>query len=362
MPVVSQVRYRKRIHALSRLGVQPTTLAFERPYFPGEPEGGYISLGWLEHGSYAQRFLPFAKALPQIRAQAREADVIYAFGLDMLMLAWLATRGLTRHVKLMYEVGDIRDALLGKGVRARALRSIETFLVRQIDRLIVTSRAYMEHYYQGMLGLSKVPIQVIENKLEEDSGLPALQVAAPDDKIIRIGYFGLLRCLRSWNILRELSEQANGRVRVYMRGYPMVFENLAELVKDYQYIEYGGTYIAPQELPDLYSQVDLVWASGPYGNAQPVGNWRWARANRFYEACYFKKPMLCQQGTEDGRVVEEFDLGLTLDLGDIEGTVQRLRDISFAELAHWTANQQALPCEVYTYTDEHRKLYEALLS
>lgn len=362
LSVVSHVRYHKRIHNLEKLGVQPNILAFEREYYPGKPwPAGYRSLGRLQHGFYGKRLLPIIKALPIVRAAARETDAIYTFGLDTLFLGWLASRALDNQVKTIYEVGDIQEVLVGNSWVSKIVRRLERHLVQQVDLLVATSEAYITEYYHGMRGLTDFPYQVIENKLDASS-LP--QLSSPTlydnwDGTLRIGYFGVLRCRRSWEILKKAVERGEGRIRLYLRGILFGLEDFEEEIKTMSYVDYDGPYVVPNDLPTMYGQVDMVWAAYPYGG-NGISNWRWARTNRFYEACFFGRPMFAQAGTQDGAVVETLGLGTCLDFGNVGRSVERIIRVGETELAQWKRNIADLPEDIYIYTDEHKQLFEAI--
>lgn len=361
LPVVSDARSHKRVVALKNLGVQPAVLAFERKYYKGKPiPGGYVSLGALEHARYYKRLIPFIRAFSMIRAKAKEADAIYAFGLDMLLLGWLACLGLAKPFKAVYEVADIREVLLGKRLLSRCLRWLERFLLRRTEFIVVTSEAYISGYYREIQGLNNLRYLVIENKM--DPIVPVQKSTLEKhraDGILRIGYFGVIRCRRSLEILKEAAKQSNGRVQVYIRGYPLGVGDLEREVQSQPYITYGGPYVAPDDLPALYGQIDMVWACYPY-QGDIIGNYCWARTNRFYEACYFRKPMFAQAGTEDGRVVKAFGLGICLDLSNVETAVERIRQITSLELNQWQSNVSHISKDCYTITNEHEQLLKAL--
>ena len=122
------------------------------------------------------------------------------------------------------------------------------------------------------------------------------------------------------------------------------------------YIDYDGPYIAPDDFPDMYRQVDVVWIAHYMGRSSTL----WNRANRFYEACFFKKPMFAQIGTQDGQVVETLGIGVCIDLRDINGTVDRILNVSEVEFSQWQQNVAHLPTDIYTYTDEHEKIVNYL--
>lgn len=362
LPVVSQARYHKRVQEMTRFGVQSEILAFERTYYQGKPwPDGYHSMGHLKHGHYFKRLPILFKAVSIVCDAANKSKVIYAFSLDTLLIAWLATRQTKEKVKLVYEVGDIRQILLGNGVINLLLRWIERYLLHKVGIVVVTSEAYVSGYFRGIQQLTNVRYQVIENKLDplETSLFPRPVMRKKTDDILRIGYFGLIRCRHTLKVMQELARQGSGRIQVYIRGIFMSLKDQETAMQSAAFIEYGGPYISPDDLPNLYNNVDMVWACYPYNSADP-GNWRWARTNRFYEACFFRRPMFVQLHTEDSRAVETFDIGVSLDLKDIEMTINRIMQIKTTDIEKWQMNMNDLPREVYMLSNEHEQLMEAL--
>lgn len=361
LPVISEARCHKRIRELKKLGVQPKIFAFERDYYEGKTiEGWYELLGNIQHGKYYKRFIPFSKALFKIRSAINNVEMIYAFGLDMLLLGWLASRGYGKPVKLVYEVADIREILTGERLESRLCRKLERFLLQYVDMLVVTSEAYITGYYRQIQGMDDLCYKVIENKLDvNDMPLVRSPAAKLSEGSMRIGYFGVIRCQRSWEILKEVAKRGNGKVTVYVRGIPRGLDSFEEEARSIPYIEYGGPYVSPDDLDSIYQQVNIVWACYTY-QGTGTGNWRWARTNRFYESCFFKKPMFAQAGSEDGRLVDRLGIGACLNLDDIGKTADRILTASHKELVQWQENIEHLPTDIYLYKNEHRQLLQTL--
>jgi succinoglycan biosynthesis protein ExoL len=360
LPTVSQVRFQKRVNGLRKLGVEPTILAFQRDYYPGKPWSEEVhSLGTVQHRHLLRRVLTLIRAMPVVRSFAKGSDAVYAFGLDMLLLACLAKLSLAKRVRIVYEAGDIREAMVGWGPVSQMLRQIECHLARRACLIVVTSPAYVTGYYHGMLGLTGLRYQVIENKLHAGQ-LPPPASARREKPLgaMRIGYFGLIRCQRSLEVLKQLAAMGNGRIHVYIKGTPLGIGDLAAEVSRSPGIEYGGPYVAPDDLPDMYGQVDLAWIAHYHGRT----NLAWARANRFYEACYFRVPMVAQVGTVDAQAVESQDLGVCIDLTRLDEAVTAVMGISEAQLARWQQNIAHLPETVYMYSNEHQAVVEAIQS
>ncbi|MCK8827688.1 hypothetical protein MWH25_08020 [Natroniella acetigena] len=360
-PVVSHVRYHKRINALKNLGANTKVLAFEREYYSGKSlSEGYVSLGEISHGNYFKRIIPFIKSFSKIRSMIKNADIVYAFGLDNLLLGWLANSTVKNNSKIIYEVGDIRGILLKNSFSAKLLRELEKFLLNHINLLVVTSKAYISGYYEGILNMDNIKYQVIENKLNKDE-FQSLKSSGSciSKETLKIGYFGVLRCQRSWNILKKVAEKSNGRIQIYLRGIPMGIKNFKNEVSKISNVNYGGPYKAPDDLFQIYNQVDIVWACYPYQDKQ-IGNWLWARTNRFYESCLFNKPMLTLAGNQDAKVVNKFKIGKSLDLSNIKATVKEVLNLDKSRIKQWEKNLYNLPEKLYLYTNEHKKLFEFL--
>jgi len=352
LPVASDARIQRRLTALGRLGIEPTVLAFDRPYYPGKAIAGVESLGRIEHGKYLSRIRPLLSALPRIRAACASADVVYAFGTDLLALGWLATRGRRRKPKFVYEVADIHPTLVGRGIRAAVMRAFERKLLRDASLLVVTSEAFVTEFYNGIQGVS-VPYELVENKPE----LGRLEVSAPrtcqPETPITIGYFGVIRCERSWRVLRRLAEQGQGRIRIYLRGVPLNIPNFEREASECRWVHYGGPYVAPDELPSMFDRIDLLWVAHRVDDNNSL---LWNRTNRFYEGCAFQKPIIGQTGTQDGKVVGDKGLGPLVDLADPDAVIDRLLKITAGEIARWQSSMSRLPRSVYCENGEHERL------
>jgi succinoglycan biosynthesis protein ExoL len=362
LPVVSQARYRKRITALDALGVAPQIMAFERQYYPGKPWScGYESLGRIQHGRYGRRVAALLKAVPIVRRRLGDSVACYAFGLDMLLVGWLATRCRTRATRLVYEVGDVRQAFLGCGVRSRLWRLLERQMLWRTDLLVVTSEAYITGYFRDIQRMSGFRYLVIENKLDsrELTALPPADAssdcpASPGG--LQIGYFGLIRCRRSWDVLKRVAARSEGRVGVSIRGIPMEMNEAAEEIARTPHVKYGGPYVWPDDLAAMYQGVDMVWAAHYHASA----NYQWARANRFYEACYFRRPMITQRGTQDAKVVELWGIGKSIDLLAPAEAIDQVLNVSPQDVAQWRKNLLKVPTSIYVQGDEHERLAKSL--
>lgn len=366
LPVLGHPRDSKRIAMLQEAGFSVEAVAFERDYHAGRmPLCPVETLGKITHGHYVQRLRKLLKAVPAVRRALRRNHVAYASGPDMALVALIAGWGLGRPIVL--EVGDVREVQVAPGWKGRVARFLDKRFVEKCSLLVATAPGFIDDYYRKWLGAS-VPAIVIENKLEpfssdgaclSENGAASLEGKPLLERPLRIGYFGGLRCAWSWRVLEGLAKARPNDVEIVFAGYPMNPVDLPQRVEHYNNMKYLGQYQSPQDLPMLYNAVDIIWAC-----YQPIGaadwNLRWARPNRFYESCFFKKPLISRAGSSDAVVVVKHDLGLIVNDSEVEQAVETLSRITRADLDRWRKNIAVLPESFYLYTTETADLAKAI--
>ena len=88
-----------------------------------------------------------------------------------------------------------------------------------------------------------------------------------------------------------------------LRGYPAgtIAEEFDSLLGDLPNFEFGGSYFYPDELSEMYAEIDFNWA---FDMSDPNGNSAWLLPNRIYEGGCFGVPAIGAKETETGRWIE----------------------------------------------------------
>ncbi len=348
LPVLGQPRDSKRIGMLKKLGFEVRVLAFERKYHKGRlPDCEIKSLGKIAHGKYLARILRIIRAIPVLRKSIKACDVVYASGPDMAYMSLFA--GLFLKKTLILEVGDIRKIQVNSNMIGIIVRAIDRYFVKKCDLLIVTSPDFYEEYYSKWLKVT-IPVVILENKVDDFtcSLSPIINRSIVSSKI-KIGYFGLLRCEWTWNVLKRLSE--NDKFQIFIAGYPMISVDFSEEANNNSNIEYFGEYKSPDDLAELYGSVDIVWASYPLQKKHDW-NMKWARTNRFYESCFYKKPVICLKNTSDSKRVKHLNIGLVLQSSEVEYIVNKIGEVTEQMLDTWNTNIRSLDESIYIYSEK----------
>lgn len=362
LPVLGHPRDSKRIDMLLDGGFKVSAVAFDRNYHNARNPSCKIKiLGVVEHGKYVSRIFKMARVLPLFRKEIKKCDVIYASGPDMALLSYISGMGLKKPIIL--EVGDIRKIQVDKGLKGFLMRCLDKFIVNKSAMLVATTDAFIDNYYRKWLG-TKTPAMVIENKLERKiksnlNELVEVEENVYTDYHLKIGYFGVLRCDWSWQILKELAISEKDKFEIVIAGVSMLKEDITNIAKEYDNIKFLGSYNSPQDLSKLYAKVDLIWGCYPSPNVIDK-NWRWAqlicRSNRFYESCNFKRPIISMEGSGDAKVIEKFNIGKIIKNKEVNNALKVVSDISLKDVSVWKRNMFNLPEEVYVHTNEAEEL------
>lgn len=277
----------RRIRMMAAAGASVSLAGFSRRDPPAAVEGVPATvLARTGDGRLVQRAAAVVENMlrsGKARAAVGAADILLARNLEMLAIAARLRRPGQR---LVYECLDIHRMMLGDGAQHRAMRAIEKALLRRCDLVVTSAPAFVEHYFHR-LQHHDGPIRLVENKvlaLDADDAVPrsAKQAAGPP---WRIGWFGMLRCRRTLDMLSQIVRAGQGRIEVLIAGKPSPaeFTDFDAQVAAVPGMHYAGPY-APGDLPWLYGQVHFAWCVDFFEEGL---NASWLLPNRLYEGLAF---------------------------------------------------------------------------
>ena len=184
---------------------------------------------------------------------------------------------------LAYECLDIHRLMVGQSMAGSALRRLEAALLRATDLLVVSSPAFLREHPEPVHGTRLPPTCVIENKvLHTDFGSVADAAARQSAPPWWIGWYGVLRCRRSLQLLDELTRRLPGHVMVELRGRPArsAIPDFDAIVAAKPALRFMGSYDRRRDLAQIYRAEHFTWAIDFY---EAGANSLWLLPNRHYE-------------------------------------------------------------------------------
>jgi succinoglycan biosynthesis protein ExoL len=357
--VNSHARYLRRYRKLKNSFKSTLVFSFTRKFYKTTENINFISLGELTNENYLQRTPKLIRSIFRLKKHVKKNDIIYTFGLDTFFIAYIASIMKFKKTRLIYEVGDIRKIFVDKGVIPWIYRQLEKIAIRKAFAIVVTSPLFISEYFRKIQGYKKDNIFLIENKPEILDYHQSNEVYNRKNKIV-IGYFGMIRCERSIEILSKIVEK-NNNFTLYIRG---VINN--EIVdkfslNDRDNIIIGSEYESSKDLEHMYKNIDICWTAYPYSK-DLTGNQFWAMTTRFYEAGYFKTPIITRFDGAESSFVRSNKVGITINLSKIDESVQIIESLSKETILKMRRNYLNIEESYFIYNDEHEKIISYLKS
>jgi hypothetical protein len=306
----------RRVRMLKAGSAQVVVIGFRRTAErPRDVEGcETVDLGETRDGAFIARIGSIASVAmrpERFDNLLRGCQVVLARNLEMLFLATKARRRYAPGATLVFECLDIHRLLLSGNLSGRLLRSIETRLMRDVDLILTSSPRFVSKYFSPR-NFNR-PIKIIENKVlltDREMIRPnrSSQASGPPWKL---GWFGMIRCRRSFEILSSVAREADGDLHIKIAGRPSPkeFPDFEGLVAASPYVTFTGPYRF-DELPALYGDVHFSWAVDFFEHGL---NSSWLLPNRIYESSFFGAVPIAVEGVETARWLAERQVGAILD-------------------------------------------------
>jgi succinoglycan biosynthesis protein ExoL len=274
-----------------------------------------IALGPTSDGRLGHRMLAVLRAratLRRLRRYVVGATVVMARQLEMLALARAARNRYAGSAVLAYECLDIHRLMVSPSVIGMALRQLEARLLCASDLLVISSPAFLREHLQPVHGARLPPTCLIENKVLRSDLVPSASVCSRQTgPPWCIGWYGVLRCRRSLELLAELTRRLPDRVFVELRGRPArsAIPDFDAIVAAAPGMRFLGPYDRQRDLAQIYQAVHFTWAVDFY---EAGGNSRWLLPNRLYEGGLYGAIPIALRTVETGAWLARHNAGVLL--------------------------------------------------
>lgn len=303
----------ERIHAAVAAGHKVAVAYLCRPgpaVSIGEIEGADvfpITVAFRRAG--IDRALSFPKLIRKINStvlkRAQKKAFIYIDSLDLLAAVQLARKG--GHFSIRYEVRDLHYHQFSSGLTGRLIRFVDRRLMKGVDRLIVTSKAYVDHYYQNIF---HGPVTLLENYPNPKVWKGFHPKPIDKNTPVTVGLVGAIRYTDCIFALIEGARIARSRgINVRLKIIGPDQEGRLELGSQDYWIERSGPFDYVRDIKKIYSDIDLIWSV--YDTR--IKNVRLALSNKLYESLMSGIPVIAAANTHLAERVLEMGIGAKVE-------------------------------------------------
>lgn len=316
---IGQLRCLKRIQEFRDHGYETVAYGFERKgkKLPYKIDFELNVLGIIDSNTpYLRRIYYLSKRLKQIFKRHKNENVIYYFfGLDIVFcsLPWLGRN-------YIYEESDLVHTYCSSNTVVMALEGVCKWVIQRSILSVFTSEGFLEYHFGSHRPSN---IHIITNRVNTRvATLPPVRKKDLDADRLSIGFVGFMRGKAVLNFCRVFLE-ANPHNTFHFfgtAGDTLLFDSL----KAYPNCHFHGVYMNPDDLPAIYSQIDLVLATYDITHTNP----RFLDPNKLYEAIYFETPVIVSKDTFLAKKVKKMNIGFEVNAFDEQDIQALLRQLT----------------------------------
>ncbi len=301
---IHQQRCIKRIEDFIAHGYEVEAYGFKRlQNTPNPPKDFTINIigEFTNTLSYWKRFVLMIQAIRSVVKKHKHENVLYYyFLLDVAIAARLINQ-----TPYIYECSDLMHTYMNKMAKT-VFNWIDKYIIRHSVLTVFTSEGFSEYYFPNNTPKN---VCLIPNKLNKRvTTLPTIHKKELDINHLHIGFVGGARYHSIVNFATCLVQQYPQHTFHFfgtILDTTLPFDNLEQ----YSNCVFHGPFISPDDLPTIYSQIDLVLATYDISH----DNVRYAEPNKLYEAIYFETPIIVSQHTFLAKRVKDLSIGFDID-------------------------------------------------
>lgn len=318
MNSISDAHSNKRIKDFENQGFDVNIFGFNRGI--ASPERNDISIvgNFTNTAHYYKRIVTYINGIRKAFKLAGDNDDIWFYqGLDTALFAVI----FGKKRKYIYEECDLVHTYVKNVFIRNILEKIDKYIIKKSYKTIVTSEGFLKYHYKD---IKSIPgnIVLLPNKLSKViRNYPFKKRNDFNPNHIRFAFVGGVR----YNSLLSLAKHIchnfpNHEFHFY--GYVSQTITESEQPKGNN-IYYHGPFNSPQDLPKIYSEIDVVVATYDISSI----NVKFAEPNKLYESIYFNCPIIVSRQTFLEDKVKRLKIGYSVDAYNEDDVKKLVRDI-----------------------------------
>ena len=327
--------YRKRVEEFMDHGYSVTVYGFKR-IGRDLPDSRYtpIVLGEIPNRSFKSRIRILNSSIRSISKNCNGKLCFYS-SLDIAIFGSLYIKA-----PYIYEVCDLTELTINNRLVRGALSKMNMRFIRKSVTTIITSQGFAEHFSK----IDSGKFSLIPNKVSPEIPKYVGQRKSIDKDLIRIGFAGVIRFETIYHFVKACAEYGKN-IELHLYGIYNGTDEWSLKIQDiesrYDNVHYHGKFSNPEDLPDIYSDIDMVLCTYP-----PTLSVKYAEPNKLYEAIYFRCPIIVSEKVFLGDKVRKLNVGYVINAMD-ENSIKTF----FSNLNEAEYHQRIMACESIPQSD-----------
>lgn len=284
---------------------------------------------------YIQRIRIIWKGIKSVLTKTQNEQCIYYLMRNDIALIFTAISS----KPYIFEEADMTHLDFGNTI----IRKFLEFRICQIIKKSIISVFRSEGFLIFHFGKKLENTYVIPNRLHPSVvEMRKLNKKEIDVDNLKIGFVGAIR-FESVLLFAKyiLKNYPHHQIHFYGIFVSEADRSMFEELKQYKNCFFHGEFKSPHDLPQIYSQIDLVIAT--YDNR--LINTRYAEPNKLYEAIYFETPIVVSNNTYLASKVEKMNIGYVVNPFDELEVVSFINGLSSGSLRDKINSTKAIPKE-----------------
>lgn len=316
MNAISDAHSNKRIKDFEEQGFKVKVFGFDRNLGAQRRDDITILGSFTNAIPYHKRIKLYIQGIRKAFNIACNKDDFWFYqGLDTALFAFMFGK---KH-KYIYEECDLVHSNIKNSLIRSILEKIDKLIIKKSFKTIVTSEGFIKYHYKGVPPKNVI---ILPNKLSREvTKHPFVETNQFDTNHIKFAFIGGIR-YESLTSLAKLISRNFPNHEFHFYGYisPAIKKN--DLPKG-DNIFYHGSFRSPEDLPKIYSDVDLVVATYDISSI----NVRYAEPNKLYECIYFNRPIVVSKQTFLEEKVKKLGIGYSVNPYDEMDVIKLVKNI-----------------------------------
>ena len=312
----------KRINEFCTKGYEVEAYGFSRGFLSNnKPQNVKMKIiGEISNSaSYFKRVPIIYSGIKDVLRTTKCNDCLYYLvGLEVAMVFTSLSKA-----TYIYEEADLVHVDLPYHLLRKALEIIDKQIIKKSLLSVFRSEGFIQYHFRNE---SQENVHVIPNRVSPlVEGLPSRVSRNFNPESPRIGFVGFIRYRSVLNFAKVFCENfLQGEFHFWGICPSVEDEKTFAVLKNYSNCFFHGPFNSPEDLPSIYSQIDLVLSTYDV----EYENVRYAEPNKIYEAIYFDTPIIVSKGTYLAEKTGHLGIGMSVDAANDSSILDLLNSLT----------------------------------